>query len=124
MAQFMGIKFPFQKGPLAFPAATSDEDLIRESLIQIIMTSKGERLMRTSFGSNAFAFVFENNDDVLKANAQREVREAIGRFEPRVVVTDVDVQQDTEAGEIQISISYIILALNSPQKLTVSVPMP
>jgi hypothetical protein len=122
MALFKGIAFPFHKGNIAFPDTVVDEALIQQSLIRIILSPRGERVMRPNFGSGVFDMVFDNNDDVFALAMQRSVRLAIGQFEPRVIVTDVQVdRQDTEA---IVTVGYVIPSLGAQAKLAVAVPLP
>ena len=122
MALFKGIAFPFHKGNVAFPDTVTDEELIRQSIIRIILSPQGERVMRPDFGSNVFDMVFDNNDDVFKLAMQRTVRSAIGQYEPRVIVVDVQVDRKVDQGESIVTVGYIIPALGTQAQLAVSVP--
>lgn len=105
---YRGIKFPFQKGTTSFPKAATDEDVIRDSLIQLVLTMNGERVMRPEFGSNALTFVFENNDVVLGNLLRSEIQGVVAKFEPRVMLEDIRVERkDTQ---IILTLVYIILA--------------
>lgn len=121
---YRGIAYPFSKGTTSFPAPATDTDLIKQSLFQIVQTGRGERIMRSGFGCNANAYIFENNDALLADLMRREVMMAIGRYEPRVLVKKIDVDRDRDKGEITLTISYIILSTGQDQtaQLTISSP--
>lgn len=106
MATYFGIKFPFGKSSTAIPASTEDTDLIKESLIQIVTTGRGERVMRPDFGSSAFSFIFENNNIVLSELIRDEISTAIAKFEPRVVVQRVDTLKEDNA--VVVTIRYTV----------------
>lgn len=106
MATFLGIKFPFGRSSSAIPAAVEDSDLIKESLIQIVTTGRGERVMRPDFGSSAFSFIFENNNVILAELIRDEVTTAIAKFEPRVLVRGVSTERGDN--EVVITITYIV----------------
>src|SRR5882672_699898 len=91
MPSFFGIAFPFSKDGASFPKQATDNDLIRQSIIQILLTARGERMMRPLFGSGIFGLIFENNNPALVELLRLEVTNSIGQFEPRVVVQGVDV---------------------------------
>lgn len=120
--QFRGIAFPFSKSAAALPAPAFDDDLIKQSLFQIIMTAKGERAMRPEFGSNATSFIFENNDLVLQETIRAETMSAISKFEGRVIVRSVDVLQ--EDSFVTITILYVVKSTRQEQTLEISVPRP
>lgn len=118
---YRGIALPFKKSSTALPAPVVDDDLIKQSLVQIVLTGRGERIMRPDFGSNAYAFVFENNDSVLQETIRTEVMSAIAKFETRAVVRTVDVTRtDTE---VTVTINYIVVATRQEQTVAITMPI-
>lgn len=95
-----GLKFPFtfQKrsgGAQISTATSSDHAHIHESIRQILGTRKGERFMRPDFGSRLHELVFEPNDRLLYGLIRHEVIEALDQWEPRIIITDVNIQADS-----------------------------
>lgn len=45
MAQYTGFAFPFQKNETGFPAVSTDDVLIKQSILQILLTGVGERCL-------------------------------------------------------------------------------
>jgi phage baseplate assembly protein W len=120
MATFLGIAFPFAQGPQSFPAQVSDDDLIQQALIQLIGTPRGQRVMRPAYGTDAWKFVFENNNATLAAMIRTEVARSIAVNERRVVLYNVDVSQDDDGNTI-CTIQYIIPATSQKKSLTVPI---
>lgn len=114
--------FPFRIGELAFPKQSFDTDAIKASVIQIVTTMRGERVMRPDFGCNAFSYVFENNSDEFKTIAEREIRQALSKWESRIRVDGIQITSDdaTEPGQILIDISYTILSTGEVVTSTVA----
>jgi phage baseplate assembly protein W len=108
MAIFKGIAFPFKRDDQTLPATVEDDELVKQSITQIIMTGTGERVMRPDFGSNAYAYVFENNDTILAEMIRMNVYAAISKFEPRAVVQDVQVTRDETA--VIVTVSFVVIA--------------
>ena len=87
-----GLKFPFQFSErTGAPAVSSELDRINESIIQILGTRIGERLMRPDFGSKVKDLLFEQNDAVLKGLLRYHIMDALKKWEKRIVVTGVTV---------------------------------
>lgn len=107
----VGYGFPFGPGPEGFPAPVSGDDLIRESIIQLVMTRRGERVMRPELGTGAADYVFENNNEALAAALKMEIKTAIARFEPRAVVTGVDIAQ--RDSEVFVDVGYTVITSGS-----------
>ena len=106
MAVLNGIAFPFGKGTQSFPKKSNDNDLIRENLIQLILTGTGERVMRPSFGTDATRFIFEPNSQVLSSLIQTEISSVITKYEPRVTLRGIAVRR-IEA-EVTVTIQYVV----------------
>jgi phage baseplate assembly protein W len=112
-----GLKYPFRfqsvSGGTEVSAVTSREhNHIRESILQILGTRPGERLMNPEFGSKLHDLVFEQNDEVLKGLIRHYVIDAIKRWEKRVVITGVtfdDAPQNIDRDLLQVRISYRVI---------------
>lgn len=115
---YKGIAFPFQKGDLSFPKAATDDDLVKQSIVQILLTGRGERVMRPDFGTGLMALVFEPNDDILAELVKLEVSTAIGKFEPRVLIQDIVVAR--EDSHVIITLYFVVTATNQQQSVQVS----
>lgn len=122
MSTFVGINFPFKTGSVSFPQEASDNDLIKQSLVQLILVGKGERVMRPDVGSNAYQYVFENNDDVLGELIRSEITGVIGKFEPRVALQNVEAIVDSKKNTVTIKILYIVRLNAQSDSLTLTIP--
>ena len=118
MATYRGIAFPFGKNSTTFPAEVTDEDLVKQSLIQIVTTARGERVMRPDFGSAAYSFVFENNNVLLAELMRDELTAAIAKFEPRVIVRGIVVERDES--EVIVTINYIVSLTGQQDSVAIS----
>lgn len=117
---FLGISFPFKKGAIAFPAQATDNDLIKQALIQLILTQRGERIMRPDFGTDAWKFVFEDNNTTLGTLMRTEVARSVTTNERRVVLVGVGVDRD-DKGSVVTTISYVIPQTSQSQSIQVPV---
>lgn len=66
------------------------EESVRQSILIILSTAKGERMMRPDFGSGLSELVFAVNGPATQAMAAFEAREALETWEPRIEVLDVE----------------------------------
>jgi Bacteriophage baseplate protein W len=91
-----------------------EERSIRESILLIVGTARGERVMRPDFGCGLHDLVFEPNDSMTAARASSEVRESLIDWEPRIDVLEVQVVADgVERNKLLISVDYRIRRTNS-----------
>jgi len=105
---FFGISFPFRRGPTEYPMSAVDDDLIKSSLLQIILTQRGERIMRPDFGCDAIHYIFDPNDEVMGSLFKNDLLATIGAYEPRVTVIDIAVEHADST--VTLTISYIVNA--------------
>src|SRR3954447_22640679 len=97
---------------------------IRQSLLLLLSTSPGERVMRPPYGCNLQRLVFGPNDDTTAGLAIHYVRQAVERWEPRVEVLDVDAGPDPDdPWRLVILLDYRVRASLSPGQLVFSVDL-
>ena len=87
-----GWAFPLKVDPQGGIALTSERDELEQSILIILGTSIGTRVMRPTFGSRLHELVFAPNNSNTAAQARRFVEEALGMWEPRIRVMEIDVQ--------------------------------
>jgi uncharacterized protein len=84
----------------------------------ILLTPKGQRVMRPEFGCNIHELLFAPNNAGTAGLAARYVEEAVGMWEPRVRVLDVTATPDAEdPSRLLIEIKYEIKANNDSRAL-------
>ncbi|MGK7896337.1 MAG: GPW/gp25 family protein [Xenococcus sp. (in: cyanobacteria)] len=91
------------------------EESVRQSILIILGTAKGERVMRPDFGCGIYDLVFEPNSPATAGKVSQAVQEALLIFEPRIDVLDVRVQSpsDQEREKMLVSIDYQVRATNN-----------
>jgi phage baseplate assembly protein W len=92
IVNYRGFGFPIQKSSYGYFHRTNDLALIKADLIQLLLTEPGERVMFPQYGTGLRGFVFEPNDIALSQSIQEKVANAITNWEPRVVVTRIEVK--------------------------------
>lgn len=91
-----GWKFPLQVTPRGAIATSSEEQRIEESILVILSTAPGERLMLPEFGCGIHELVFAPNDSATISRVVDLVRRALTKFEPRIDVLDVSAETSSE----------------------------
>jgi phage baseplate assembly protein W len=99
-------------------AMASEEQAIERSIRLILSTAKGERRMRPNFGCGIHDLVFAPNDATTAGLIRYHVTEALGWWEPRIDVNEVDVRTDVDdPARVLVEIRYIIKATNDERSL-------
>lgn len=89
------------------------EESVRQSILVILGTAKGERVMRPDFGCGIHDLVFANVSATTMGRVIREVRESLLRLEPRIDVTQVDANPGDTNNVLLIDIDYEVRATNT-----------
>jgi phage baseplate assembly protein W len=120
MAEILGsgIAFPLQVDRRGGIALASDEADVDQAIHLILSTAKGERPMRPEFGCGVHDFVFDTIDASTIGKMELAIREALDRWEPRVIVETVEFDLDEIAdGRLIIDIGYRIRVTNTIRNL-------
>lgn len=92
----------------------SEEKDIFQSLHILLSTQLKERVMRSDFGCDLSALLYENITITLLTKIKGIIENAIVLYEPRIDLIDVDFHmEETNSGIINIEIIYKIRATNS-----------
>jgi phage baseplate assembly protein W len=109
-----GWTFPLGVDTTGRIALSEYEDDVREALRIILLTSKGERVMRPDFGAELHDFVFESMSATTMGRVQAAVTDALIKWEPRIQVIGVNVEAEHgEIGKLLIDIEYRVRATNN-----------
>lgn len=99
----------------------TDEDAIKESIKNLLLTDQGERLFNPTFGSNIRKMLFEN---ILYPETKYILNETISttirNFEPRCNLISVnisDMMDDTNS--VTITIIFSVINIQTPITLNV-----
>lgn len=109
-----GWRFPVAADAAGRLAMSEYEEDVRESIHLILMTAKGERVMRPDFGSGLYDFVFASMSVTVMGSIQAAVKDALVQWEPRAQVLSVNVEADQgEVGKLNIDVEYRVRATNN-----------
>ena len=68
-----------------------DDAAIKQAVVNLLLTTKGERPFQPDLGSNLRNLLFENLDVATAAEIGDDIRQTLDQFEPRITVTGLEV---------------------------------
>ena len=120
MRDFLGTGWAF---PISVDAhgrislARQERD-IEEAMRIILLTPRGQRVMRPNFGCQIHELIFDPDDATTAGLAAYYVEDALTMWEPRIRVQEVIARPDTRnAGRLLIDIRYEIKATHDSRSL-------
>lgn len=95
-----------------------DEDDIKQSLLILLSTLPGERLLYPTYGCDLHRFLFQEMSQGFITHLKDVLLDTITRYETRVKVDDIVINlQDSLSGQLAISLHYTVLATTQQNEL-------
>lgn len=95
----------------------TNEESVKQSLKNLIMTNLGERLYQPNIGSNVYNSLFENISGPLLSSLEFNIQNTIKFNEPRVHLLSVKATESTNPNGIRIDLVFSLL--NNPEPIAI-----
>ena len=87
-----------------------DENAINQSLLSLFNTYKGERFFNPTYGSHLPFLLFEPFDALTARTITEDIQQSSSVWEPRIEITDLDLDLDYDKQIYTITMVYKILS--------------
>lgn len=102
-------------------ARKTDEESIKESIRNLILTDRGERLFQPELGCDIRKILFENIGPETIVTAREMIKSVINNYEPRCGLIGVDVYGSKDDHTINITITFNVINKQEPITLNLTV---
>jgi len=92
-------------------------DKVRQSILAILDTEPGERVMRPDFGCGLRRYLMAPNSVATRALIRHDVQRALERWEPRIRVDRVDVLPGEDPALVHVVVAYAHVVDGRPDNL-------
>jgi phage baseplate assembly protein W len=92
----------------------TDEQAVIHSVRNLLVTNHYERPFQPDLGSNIRRMLFEPLDNITASNLDREIRQTIANFEPRVRITTLQVAPLYDKNSFGIYMEFEIVNRSEP----------
>ena len=117
--QFSDLNLAFTKNPVSADVTKKyDEEAIKASLRNLILTKNYERPFHPEIGCQIYYLMFENYDPIMKRVMEQTIKNTITKFEPRVNLENVQINTNEDANGVEVTIEFRIINTIDPIKLT------
>lgn len=117
---YQDFKKNLEKSPVSNDLTVfKDEDAVKESIKNLILTNRGERLMQPNLGGDIQAMLFENITPSVITLIEDKVRDTIEINEPRAELIDVIVSSNIDDNQVNVKIVFYIKNVEQPISLDV-----
>ena len=112
---FNDLNITFKKHPVTNDVVVSrDESAIKQAIVNLLLTNKGERLMNPRYGSDIRSYLFEPLDYGAAARVRQDINYCVTNFEPRISIQDLNVFPDYNDNGFAVEMTYEIKGTDDP----------
>ena len=106
---FKDLNITFKKHPVTDDVVVSrDASAIKQAIVNLLLTNKGERLMNPNYGSDIRRYLFEPLDYGTANQIKGNIRDTIERFEPRITVVRLKASPNYDDNGFDITMTYSV----------------
>jgi phage baseplate assembly protein W len=96
-----------------------NEESIKESIKNLVLTDRGERLFQPNVGCDIRAMLFENFTQETVDTMRNMIFETIEAYEPRCELLGVDVTGKIDSNNINVTITFAVIINEEPITLEI-----
>jgi phage baseplate assembly protein W len=102
----------------------NEDASVRQSILLLLSTIPGERVMRPDYGCELHRLIFSPNDNTTSGLAIHYVRQALDRWEPRAQIIHLDAGPDPKYPErLEITLEYRVRRTQTNHELSLSIDL-
>ena len=109
---------PFKDLSLSFAKNKVTEDLfvkkedaaVKQAVLNILLTNKGERVYDSQYGSNVRTYLFEPLDFGTAGSIRDEIVRTLKRYEPRVTIQECLVEPNFDSNGFDVRLDFKVLS--------------
>ena len=90
-------------------AVVKNENAIKQSIKNLVLTQKGEKLFQPEIGSGVYELLFEPMDPFTADSIRDEIINTLGQYEPRITILEVDVEPNEATNTFDVTVEYRIV---------------
>ena len=112
-ATYRDVDFSFKQNPNTNDVGIKKNNAaVIQSCLNILRTNHGERPFDYNFGANLTAYLFENMTNTTAANMATSIEVALGNYEPRIEVLNVNIRAQSAENDVFITVTGRVKSSN------------
>ncbi len=112
---FRDINITFKKHPVTDDLVVSkDNAAIKQAVVNLLLTNKGERFFNPNYGSDIRSYLFEPLDFATAGQVRNSIKSTLEKFEPRIFIESLGVTPDFDENGFSVEMTYNIRGVDAP----------
>ena len=116
----LGFSFPLSGNAVFNPTYTAKE-VIRTNLLNWLLTNKGERVMRPTFGANLRDFIGEGINEGTDKAIEERIKNNISIEFPQIQVKSVNFNNQADNNTINLFVNYLIRNIGAEDQINIAI---
>ena len=100
-----------------------NEDAVKRSIKNILLTNYYERRFRPRFGANIRKYLFDNITPLTIRAIESDITNAIGIYEPRANIIDITVSAGSDDNQVDVAITFTTINRLQPVLLSATIAL-
>lgn len=115
----VGISLPLS-GKAGFNSTFQTVDAIKANLVNYILTGRGERYFRPTFGSGLRNLIFENISNKTLEDIEILIKEALRNYFPQLAVTDLQLNNEADSNTVTFVLKFRIVGTRIEDEIQIN----
>ena len=115
----VGISVPLS-GKAVFNSTYQTVDAIKANLVNYLLTGRGERYFRPTFGSGLRNLLFENISSNTLEDIEILIKEALRNYFPQLVVTDLQLENQADYNIVEFKLKFRIVGTRIEDEIQIN----
>ena len=110
VTKFKDLSISFTRNKITNDLLVKKEDAaVKQAVVNILMTNKGERLFDPDYGSDVPTYLFDQLDYGTAANISDAIRECLSKYEPRIRINSLGVVPDFDQNGFEVQLAFKVI---------------
>ena len=115
----LGFSFPLS-GRAVFNPTYTTKEVVKNNLINYLLTNKGERVFRPNFGADLRALLWEGINDGTTSALEARIRDNINSQFPSVEVKKINFDNQPDQNTVNFILDYVVRNLGEEDQINIS----
>ena len=112
---FRDLSIAFKKHPVTDDVVVSkDVAAIKQAIVNLLLTNKGEKLFNPDYGSGIREYLFEPLDYATAGQVTLNIKNTINTFEPRVAILSLSTTPNFDDNGFDVELTFDIRGTDLP----------
>jgi hypothetical protein len=89
--------------------SVKDDNAIKQSIVNLLLTNKGERFFEPEIGASISELLFEPLDYGVAALIQTKIRDTLTQYEPRINILDIRAEPDEINNGFEVELIFEVI---------------